>query len=208
MGSLRTALSPSLESETVTAGQARHRASSCEALGVAFAPPEGPNRGQYPSVSGGIKRPPETAISLRNAGWGLTVSDSIENEARPDPGNCPQETLFPDQVHRQTGARMRGSAIKTETEEISSAELGWRFGLGTALMGGGYIAWTLIPVVIATDLEPTVKAVIAGLFGATPFLTKVVAIAIMGRPAYRFLKKTIHDYIRRRAGRSQKSERI
>ena len=101
---------------------------------------------------------------------------------------------------------MRGTAIKTEREEVSSAELGWRFGLGTALMAGGYIAWTLIPIVIATDLEPTVKALITGLFGATPFLTKVLAVAIMGRPAYRFLKKTIHDYILRRGGRSQNSE--
>ena len=103
---------------------------------------------------------------------------------------------------------MRGTAIKTEREEVSSAELGWRFGLGTALMAGGYIAWTLIPIVIATDLDPTMKAVITGLFGATPFLTKVLAVAIMGRPAYHFLKKTIHDYFRRRGGRVQKSEQV
>jgi hypothetical protein len=177
-------------------------------LGVAVSPPEGPNRGQYPCVSGGIKRSPEADIPFRNAELGLTALDSFQNETRPDPGNCLQETLFSDQVDRQTGVRMRGSAIKTETEEVSSAELGWRFGLGTALMAGGYIAWTLIPVVIATDLEPTVKAIITGLFGATPFLTKVLAVAIMGRPAYRFLKKTIHDYILRRGGRSQKSEQV
>lgn len=101
---------------------------------------------------------------------------------------------------------MRESAVKTETEEVSAAELGWRFGVGTALMAGGYIAWTLIPVVIATDLEPTLKAALAGLFGATPFLTKVLAVAIMGRPAYSFLKKTIHNFIRRRTGRTDASE--
>lgn len=100
----------------------------------------------------------------------------------------------------------RGSDIGIETEDVSSAELGWRFGIGTALMAGGYIAWTLIPVVIATDLEPTVKAALTGLFGATPFLTKVLAVAIMGRPAYRFLKKAIHNFIRRRTGRADASE--
>jgi len=100
---------------------------------------------------------------------------------------------------------MRESAVKTETEQVSAAELGWRFGIGTALIAGGYIAWTLIPVVIATDLEPALKAALTGLFGATPFLTKLLAVVIMGRPAYTFLKKTIHNFIRRRTGRSEQA---
>ena len=47
------------------------------------------------------------------------------------------------------------------------------------------------------------KAALSGLFGATPFLTKVVAVALMGRPAYSFLKRTTIQYLRKAAGRDQ-----
>ena len=81
---------------------------------------------------------------------------------------------------------------------IDQETIGWRFALGTALIIGGYGAWSLIPVVIEADLEPSAKAFLSGLFGATPFLTKVVAIALMGRPAYNFLKRTVFQWVRRR----------
>jgi hypothetical protein len=96
----------------------------------------------------------------------------------------------------------REAAIEDAGEQVFSAEqIGWRFALGTVLMIGGYGAWSLIPVVIEADLEPSVKAALSGLFGATPFLTKVVAIALMGRPAYNFLKRTVFQYLRKAAGR-------
>lgn len=94
-------------------------------------------------------------------------------------------------------------AIEPATEQTSDAQqLGWRFALGTILIVGGYGAWSLIPMVIAADLQPSVKAVLSGLFGATPFLTKIIAIALMGRPAYNFLKRTVFQYVRRKWGRS------
>ncbi len=88
-------------------------------------------------------------------------------------------------------------------ETFSSDQIGWRFALGTVLIVGGYGAWSLIPVVIEADLEPSVKAALSGLFGATPFLTKVIAVALMGRPAYDFLKRTVFRYFRRASGRAQ-----
>ena len=65
---------------------------------------------------------------------------------------------------------------------------------------GSYAAWPLIPVILAADLAPSVKAALSGLFGATPFLSKLVAIALMGRPAYYFLKRTVYSRLRRNAG--------
>ena len=92
-------------------------------------------------------------------------------------------------------------AIEPRGEQTFNAErLGWRFALGTVLIVGGYGAWSLIPFVIEADLEPSVKAALSGLFGATPFLTKVVAVGLMGRPAYNFLKRTVFQYIRRKFG--------
>ena len=99
---------------------------------------------------------------------------------------------------------MREVAIENGRDEtFGPDQLGWRFALGTALIVGGYGAWSLIPVVVEADLEPSVKAALSGLFGATPFLTKVIAVALMGRPAYNFLKRTVFQYVRRAVGRAQ-----
>jgi hypothetical protein len=82
-------------------------------------------------------------------------------------------------------------AAKASDDILTAEQLGWRFALGTVLIVGSYAAWPLIPFVIAADLAPSVKAALSGLFGATPFLAKVVAIALMGRPAYQLLKRTV-----------------
>ncbi len=89
--------------------------------------------------------------------------------------------------------------IEAEKEHTSDVEqLGWRAALGTVLIVGSYGAWSLIPFVMAADLAPSVKAALSGLFGATPFLSKVAAIGLMGRPAYNILKRTVFERVRRR----------
>jgi len=70
-----------------------------------------------------------------------------------------------------------------------SSNVGWRFAAGVVLIVGGYIAWTFIPVVVATDLSTGAKSVLTALLGATPFMTKIVAVAIMGKPAYDLFKR-------------------
>ena len=62
-------------------------------------------------------------------------------------------------------------------------QLGWRLGIGVALIIGGYAALLLIPFVMGADLGPQFKAALAGLLGLTPLLTKLAAIALIGRPA-------------------------
>jgi hypothetical protein len=84
--------------------------------------------------------------------------------------------------------------------EFTTEQIGWRFAIGTALIVGSYGAWLLIPAVLATDLAPSVKAALSGLFGATPFLSKLIAVAVMGRPAYYFLKRTVFNRLRRAGG--------
>jgi hypothetical protein len=85
-------------------------------------------------------------------------------------------------------------------QDSSSTRLGWRFAVGVALIVGGYAAWSLIPVAVATDLHPGAKSVLTALLGATPFLTKVAAVALMGRPAYDLFKRTVLKSLRIRAG--------
>lgn len=90
-------------------------------------------------------------------------------------------------------------AIETANDPVFTAEqIGWRFAFGTIVLVGAYLAWPLIPVVMMTDLEPGIKAGLSGLLGATPFISKFVALAIMGRPAYYFLKRTVFNRLRRK----------
>jgi hypothetical protein len=92
-----------------------------------------------------------------------------------------------------------GSQENVVAQDSSSTRLGWRFAVGVALIVGGYAAWSLIPVTVATDLHPGVKSALTALFGATPFLTKVAAVALMGRPAYDFFKRTVLKSLRFRS---------
>ena len=80
-----------------------------------------------------------------------------------------------------------------------SSNVGWRFAAGIVLIVGGYIAWTFIPVVVATDLSTGAKSALTALLGATPFMTKIVAVAIMGKPAYDLFKRTVLKSLRVRA---------
>ncbi|MGH6865970.1 MAG: hypothetical protein ACREDO_07345 [Methyloceanibacter sp.] len=64
-----------------------------------------------------------------------------------------------------------------------------------------YAAWPLIPLVVTSDLDPGIKAAVSGLLGATPFISKFIAVALMGRPAYYFLKRTVFERLRRKLQR-------
>ena len=70
---------------------------------------------------------------------------------------------------------------------------------GVVSIVGGYLAWTFIPVVVATDLSTGAKLRSQALLGATPFMTKIVAVAIMGKPAYDLFKRTVLKSLRVRA---------
>ena len=65
----------------------------------------------------------------------------------------------------------------------------WRLGIGAVIIAGGYAAWLIIPLVVASDLSPNIKSGLTALLGATPLLTKLIAIALLGRPTINFLKK-------------------
>jgi hypothetical protein len=124
--------------------------------------------------------------TMQPAGWGILA--------------CLLDTQFPYRLDRLPCADgLKEVAIETARDDaLTPEQLGWRFALGTLLIFGGYIAWPLIPVVIATDWAPSVKTAISALFGATPFLTKVIAVALMGRPAYQFLKRTVFARLKKR----------
>jgi hypothetical protein len=77
-----------------------------------------------------------------------------------------------------------------------AAKLGWRFAAGVILIVGAYAAWSLIPAVVASELHPGFKSALAALLGATPFISKMAAVALMGRPAYDFFKRSVLKSLR------------
>jgi hypothetical protein len=71
---------------------------------------------------------------------------------------------------------------------------------GAVLIAGGYGAWLIIPLVVASDLSPSVKTTLTALLGATPLLTKLLAIALLGRPTIDFLKRHSFKLFRKESG--------
>jgi hypothetical protein len=65
----------------------------------------------------------------------------------------------------------------------------WRLAIGAVLIAGGYAAWLIIPIVVASELNPSVKTALTAFLGATPLLTKLIAIALLGRPTINYLKR-------------------
>jgi hypothetical protein len=61
--------------------------------------------------------------------------------------------------------------------------------MGAALIGGGYVAWLLIPLVLSSGLGARAKGILVAALGATPLATKILAIALLGRPTLNYLKK-------------------
>jgi len=61
--------------------------------------------------------------------------------------------------------------------------------MGAAVVGGGYAAWLLIPVILSSELDGHVKGMVVTALGATPLATKILAIALLGRPTFNYLKK-------------------
>ena len=68
-------------------------------------------------------------------------------------------------------------------------KLGWKVCLAAALIAAGYGAWLLIPLVVKSDFAPHLKTALVATLGATPLLTKFVAVAIFGKEIINFLKR-------------------
>ncbi|HET7852387.1 MAG TPA: hypothetical protein VFK91_06555 [Methyloceanibacter sp.] len=81
-----------------------------------------------------------------------------------------------------------------------SATFRSRLIMGAILVASGYAAWLIIPVVVASDLAPNIKAALTAFFSATPLLTKLVAVALLGRPTLDFLKRHSVKFFRRGVG--------
>jgi hypothetical protein len=96
----------------------------------------------------------------------------------------------------------------SSSSEASAIEtLGWRFGVGIALLVGGYLALGLLPVIRSTDLPVGFKTLLAAFIAMTPALSKVAAIAVMGKPGFQFLQAHLAKVLHRLRPAQQVSRR-
>jgi hypothetical protein len=72
--------------------------------------------------------------------------------------------------------------------------------IGAVLVLGGYAAWPIIPIVVASNLSPEVKTALGAFLGAIPLLTKIIAIALLGRPTVNYLRKHPLKWFRPKSG--------
>src|SRR6476469_2887089 len=68
-----------------------------------------------------------------------------------------------------------------------------RLAIGAVLIAGGYTAWLIIPFVATSDLSPGVKTAVTAFLGATPLLTQLIAIGLLGRPTVDYLKRHLSN---------------
>lgn len=79
----------------------------------------------------------------------------------------------------------------------SFGQAGWRFGIGIALVVSGYAALALIPLVAGADVRLGLKTALTGFLATMPVLTKVAAIAVMGKPGFKLLKDHVFKFLGR-----------
>jgi len=74
----------------------------------------------------------------------------------------------------------------------------WRLRLGLIVFVIGFLSPLLIPLVAGSDLSTKWKAVISGCLAVgIPELFSIVAIAIMGKPGYNYIKATFFAFIKK-----------
>jgi hypothetical protein len=88
--------------------------------------------------------------------------------------------------------------MKNETTTAVQPPAGWRFRIGIIIFVVGFLSPLLIPVVAATGLPTTWKAAISGLLAVgIPEVFSLVAIAIVGKSGFKYLKERIFAFLRK-----------
>jgi len=87
--------------------------------------------------------------------------------------------------------------METATAKTGAAQQGWRFGLGVGLIGGGYAFLLMIPAVTNSDMSLGMKSTLTGFFAISPLLTKIAAVAVMGKPGFNLVKQYVSRFFGR-----------
>jgi hypothetical protein len=87
------------------------------------------------------------------------------------------------------GSRFRSSRARVEQNSAKDRHFPVAISHWGSSVGGGYAAWLLIPFVFSSELDGHVKGIVVAALSAMPLATKILAIALLGRPSLNYLKK-------------------
>ena len=75
---------------------------------------------------------------------------------------------------------------------------GWRFPVGLSILIVGFISPVFIPLVTASSLSTAWKTALSGLLAAgIPEVFSIVAIAIMGKPGFNYVKGRLFAFLKK-----------
>jgi len=87
--------------------------------------------------------------------------------------------------------------MSSTAESPGLGSAGLRFGIGVVLIICGYLALLLIPLVTRSDLSMGLKTGLSGFLALMPVITKIAAIAVMGKPGFNLLKQHVFKFLGR-----------
>jgi len=86
----------------------------------------------------------------------------------------------------------------TAASKTGPPQAEWRLRLGLTILVVGFLSPLAIPIVTATELSANWKAVISGALAfGIPEVFSIVAIAIMGKAGFNFLKARIFGFLKK-----------
>jgi len=86
----------------------------------------------------------------------------------------------------------------TETSKTDQPRTGWRLRLGLIILIVGFLSPLSIPLITATELPAKWKAIISGALAVgIPEIFSVVAIAIMGKAGFNYIKARIFGFLKK-----------
>jgi hypothetical protein len=76
----------------------------------------------------------------------------------------------------------------------------WRLAIGAAFIAGGYLAWLIIPLVVASDLNPSAKTALAAFLGCNAAADQTHCNCATRSTDDRFLKEAFFQTVPPRFG--------
>ena len=88
--------------------------------------------------------------------------------------------------------------MNVKNRDSEQSEKPWRLKLGIAIFIIGFLSPLLIPVALASNWSAATKSIISGLLAfGIPELFMLLAIIVMGKPGYEYVKSKIYKYLKR-----------
>ena len=92
----------------------------------------------------------------------------------------------------------RNELMTQKTDAAEQQPLGWRFRLGLIIFVVGFSSPLLIPLVSASDLSTKWKAIVSGALAVgIPEVFSIVAVAIMGKSGFNYMKERIFGFLKK-----------